>query len=224
MFDVIDVRACREAVLDRIERMLGTVSGGGICDASGGRINRITLEEARGLARTVIAETVAYDRTLAPHYIAQFPEILDMELVGAKVADSVEQGIRRAVFDKVSEDVTAAVAAQYDDFGTDGLSAAVTLGLAMFERHLLSDPFAPLRIRPQKVLAYLADTLSDPGEDEIKLLVGQMNNLVSELRTRTAECRHAARVIREAVQYCTLLSEGRINTGKPDAPAMRWAV
>jgi hypothetical protein len=205
MFDVIDVQKCRDTAIERFDGLLAAVAKGAVNDTTGGRMAAFTMEEAYGLARTTIQESVRYDASLAHRYISQFPEILLMELVGANVSDSVEQGLRRAVFGRIEADVRQAVAAQFADYGIDDLTRAVSTGLAMFERYLTADPFAPLRIKPEKVLAQLSSVMADPGETELKLLMGQLGNLISELRTRASDARHAARALKEANQYCALL-------------------
>jgi uncharacterized protein YqeY len=211
MFDVIDVQKCRETALARFEVLLSAISRGGINDATGGRMSAVTMDEACGLARNAILDTVRYDASLAPRYIAQFPEILTMELVGGTVSDSVEQGLRRAVFARIEDDIQRAVAAQFTDYGIDELTRAVSAGLAMFERYLTKDPFAPLRIKPEKVVAQLAAVIETGGVAEMKLLMGQIGNLVSELKTRPSDARHAARALREANQYCLLLISNELS-------------
>jgi hypothetical protein len=205
MFDVIDIQKCRDIALARFEVLLSAISRGGISDATGGRMSAVTMEEAYGLARSAILETVHYDASLAPRYIAQFPEILTMELVGATVSDSIEHSLRRAVFARIEDDIHQAVAAQFTNYGVDDLTRAVSVGLAMFDRYLTKHPFASMRIRPEKVLSQLASVIETGGVNDIKLLIGQMNNLVSELRTGAADARHAARALREANQCCALM-------------------
>lgn len=210
MFDVIDVQNCRDTAIERFDGLLAAVAKGAVNDATGGRMAAVTMEEAYGLARTAIQESVRYDSSLAHRYIAQFPEILSMELVGANVSDSVEQGLRRAVFGRIEADIRQAVCAQFSDYGIDDLTRAVSTGLAMFERYLTKDPFASLRIRPDKVLSHLSSVMADPCETELKLLMWQIGNMVSELRTRTLDSRHAARALKEANQFCALLVSGEI--------------
>ena len=210
MFDVIDVQKCRDAVIERFDGLLAVIAKSGVNDAAGGRMTAVTMDEAYGLARNTINECVRYDATLAARYLAQFPEILSLELVGANISDSVEHALRRAVFGRIEADIRQAVTTQYSDYGFDDLTRAVSTGLAMFERYLKNDPFAPLRIKPGKVLAHLSSVMADPGEAELKLLMGQISNLVSELRTRTSEARHAARALREANQFCNLLVSGEV--------------
>ncbi|MDW9481254.1 hypothetical protein GOB57_21655 [Sinorhizobium meliloti] len=210
MFDVIDVQKCRAAAIQRFDGLLAAIAKSGVNDATGGRMAAVTMEEAYGIARNSILESVRYDAALAPRYIAQFPEILTMELVGASISDSIEQALRRAVFGRIEADVRQAVAVQFNDYGVDDLTRAVSTGLAMFERYLTKDPFAPLRIKPEKVLAHLSSVMAEPGEVELKLLMGQISNLVSELRTRASDARHAARALKEANQYCGLLVSGEL--------------
>lgn len=210
MFDVIDVQKCRDAVIERFDGLLAVIAKSGVNDATGGRMAAVTMDEAYGLARNAISECVRYDAALAPRYLAQFPEILSMELVGSNISDSIEHALRRAVFGRIEADIRQAVAGQFSDYGFDDLTRAVSTGLAMFERYLKNDPFAPLRIRPEKVLAHLSSVMADPGEAEFKLLMGQISNLVSELRTRTSDARHAARALREANQFCCLIVSAEI--------------
>jgi uncharacterized protein YqeY len=225
MFDVIDVQKCRDAVLERIEGLLAAIAKSGVNDATGGRMTAITMDEAYGLARNSVSENIRYEPTLASRYISQFPEILAMELVGSSISDSVEHALRRSVFGRIENDVRQAVAAQYADYGYDDLTRAVSTGLAMFERYLTNDPFAPLRIKPEKVLGHLSSVMADPGEAEIKLLMGQVSNLVSELKTRTSDARHAARALKEANQFCNLLVSGEVghDNGVKVSPAYALA-
>jgi uncharacterized protein YqeY len=169
-----------------------------------------TVDEAYGLARAVIQEFVPYDPTIASRYIAQFPEILTMELVGGSVSDSIEQGLRRAVFGRIESDIRSAVLAQFAEYDLDDLTRAVSNGIAVFERYLANDLFAPIRIRPSKVLSCLSAVIDQTGDNELKQLMGQLGNMVSEMKTKASEARHSARVLREASQYCSLLLSGEL--------------
>jgi uncharacterized protein YqeY len=224
MFDVIDVQKCRDIALARFEVLLSAISRGGISDATGGRMSAVTMDEAFGLARNAILETVQYDAALAPRYLAQFPEILTMELAGTSVSDSIEHGLRRAVFARIEDDIHQAVAAQFSNYGVDDLTHAVSGGLAMFDRYLAKHPFASMRIRPEKVLSQLAAVVETGGVNDIKLLMGQMNNLVSELRAGAADARNAARALREANQCCALLMANELSFARKETAATVYAL
>ncbi|MBY3155584.1 hypothetical protein HFO56_24975 [Rhizobium laguerreae] len=224
MFDVIDVQKCRDIALARFEVLLSAISRGGINDATGGRMSSVTMEEAYGLARNAILDTVHYDAALAPCYIAQFPEILTMELVGATVSDSIEQALRRAVFAGIEDDVHQAVATQFTNYGVDELTHAVSTGLAMFDRYLTKHPFASMRIKPEKVLSQLAAVIETGGVDEMKLLMGQIGNLISELKAGPTDARHAARALREANQCCALLIANELSFASEHKPAPVYAL
>lgn len=220
MFDVIDVQKCRDTVIERFNRLALAISEGRLIDPFGGRMATVTMDEAYALARNAIGEMIQYDASLAPRYLAQFPEILGMELVGSTVSDSLEQGLRRAVFGRIEADVREAIVAQFADYGLDELSRSIAAGLAMFDKYLTKDPYAPLRIRPAKVLKHLAAVIEDAGKPELRLLIGQIGNLVSELKSRPSDAKHAARALREAGQYCSLLLSDEIVEVGPAEPAL----
>jgi hypothetical protein len=224
MFDVIDVQKCRDIALARFEVLLSAISRGGISDATGGRMSAVTIDEAYGLTRAAILETVRYDASLAPRYIAQFPEILTMELAGATVSDSIEHALRRAVFARIEDDIHQAVAAQFSSYDVDDLTRAVSVGLAMFDRYLTKHPFASMRIRPEKVQSQLQAVIETGGVTEIKLLMGQMSNLVSELKTGAPDARHAARALREANQCCALLIANELSFAREEKTVPAYAM
>jgi hypothetical protein len=210
MFGVINVLECRDIAIQRFDLLLAAVYRGDVNDATGGRMSYITMEEAYGLVRTTIQEIVQYDATLAHRYLTQFPEILTMELVGAKVSDSIEQGLRRAVFGRIEADIRGVVLAQYSNYGICDLTRAVSTALDLFERYLVNDPFASLRIRPAKIMSQLSSVVVSPCEKDLKILMSQLGNVVSELRTRTLDSRHAARALKEANQFCAFLVSGEL--------------
>ena len=223
MFDVVDVAKCRSAVLARLEELSCRIRDGGISDATGGRMSAFTTDEAYGVARTIIGEEVDFVASNAPRYLAQFPEILTMELVGSTVSDSLSQGLLRAVFGRLETSVRQAVAEQFDGYGASDLDRAVSNGLIMFDRHLAGDRFAPLRVKPSKVSACLADITEDAGEREIVALARQMNIMVSEMKNKHADARHAARGLREASQFCMLVVSGEAGFRPLARPALSMA-
>lgn len=208
MFDVIDVSGCRAAVLGRLNSLHLELSNGIVSDSFGGRMSVMTIDEAYGAARTVIEATVAFEPSRSSRYIAQFPEIIEMELKGSTVSESVYHGLLRAIFLRIEDDIRDFVRGQYAGYALSDLDRAVTVGLVMYDRYLKDDPFGRMRIRPEKVSSYLADITPDCGLKEVKLLAGQMNNLVSELKNRAPEARNAARALREASQFCSLIVSG----------------
>nr|WP_250807298.1 hypothetical protein [Neorhizobium tomejilense] len=210
MFDVIDVARCGDLVLSRFDKLVNTVRDGGMSDTTGARLSVITMEEAYGMARAVIAENVRFESDFSHRYLAQFPEILAMPLVGQTVSDSVEHGLYRAVFGRIEQALREAVVAQYSDYGVEDLDRAVSNGLAMFDRYLVNDPFARLRIRPDKVLSHLSDIHAEADVLQFKKLKGQIDALASELKTRPLDARHVARMLREASQFCVLAASGEV--------------
>lgn len=221
---IVDIAACRNAVLRKFETERNKIDQGLVKDSTGARVSAITMDEAYGLARIVIRECIVFDTGVAHRYVEQFPEILGMELVGSQVSDSIGHGVLRAVFARIEPSIRASVISQFSDYGINDLDGAVTSGIEMFHRHLTADPFARLRIHPDKVTAYLAEITEDAEEARFKLLVGQINNLVSELKSKPpAEARQAARALREASQFCLLAASGELSVFRQDVPELALA-
>jgi hypothetical protein len=211
MFDVVDIARIGEVALSRFEILLSSVNEGVVRDASGGRIGVITLEEAHGLARTVISQHVDFDPLLTARYVTQFPEILAMPLVGVSVADSISHALAKAVFDRVEPGLREAVVSQYRCYAVHDLDVAVANGLSMFDKYLVNDPFGRLRVRPDRLSACLAEIGPDCEVKQLKKFKWQIEALASELKTKPIDARNVARSLREAAQFCEFAVSGEVS-------------
>lgn len=188
-----------------------------------------TSPGSRPLAADVEASAMDFVRghvrflpSLAPGYLIQFPEMLEMKAQG-DVATSLEASLYQAVYAKIHFVLSGEAAAMYHGFSFPEARALLTRGLSILENELSSCPYASRRFNATKARALFAMTESEPTERNLKALKWLFADMADEFRTgrRPATVAAFSRKLSEASFFCDLRLSLLVETPSAESASIR---